>query len=215
MNSFTKRLLFDEDKHEYSVDGIKLPSVTEIVSPFTFSKYRVDAAVVNQAAYRGKIIHEVCADYDMGAYTDGVLLNPEIASYLKAWIDFCHDYKPEWLLVEQAMACNDFAGTVDRVGIIDGNPCIVDIKTTSSMDRASKIALSAQIAGYIMLCDSNTEYHIQSKHCMGVQLTKEGKYNVIHVRKVEGKYEFCSLSLWCKMLEIEKIMKGDKKIVAE
>lgn len=215
MNTFTKRLCFDEDRHEYSVDGIKLPSVTEIVSPFTFSKYKVDAAVVNQAAFRGKIIHEVCADYDMGALSDTDEIAPDIAMYLKAWKDFCHDYQPEWLMIEQPMACNDYAGTIDRVGIIDGEPVIVDIKTTSSMDRASKIALCSQIAGYIMLCDSNTEYHIQSKNCMGVQLTKEGKYNVIPVRKVEGKYEFCSLSLFCKMLQIIKLMKGDKKIVTE
>jgi len=212
MNDFTKRLCFDEEKHEYSVDGIKLPSVTEIVSPFTFSKYRVDAAVVNQAAYRGKIIHEVCAGYDMGAIDNEQELAPDIAMYLKAWKDFCHDYRAEWLLIEQPMSCVRFAGTVDRVGIIDGNPVVVDIKTTSSMDRASKIALCCQLAGYTILVNDNTDYDISLWNCMGVQLTKDGKYNVIYLSRTEGTYDFSSFDLFYKLLEIHKAVKGEKKV---
>lgn len=214
MNEFTKRLVFNEENHEYTVDGIKLPSVTEIVSPFTFSKYRVDAAVVNQAAYRGKMIHEVCADYDMGAIDDETEIAPDIAMYLKGWKDFCSDYRPEWLMIEQPMASVNFAGTVDRVGIIDGNPCIVDIKTTSSMDRASKIALCCQLAGYTHLTNDNTDYNISLWNCMGVQLTKDGKYNVIFVSRTEGKYDFSAYDLFYKLLDIQKTMKGDKRLGA-
>ena len=214
MNQFTKRLVFNEENHEYTVDGIKLPSVTEIVSPFTFSKYRVDAAVVNQAAYRGKMIHEVCADYDMGAIDDDAELSPDIALYLKGWKDFCSDYRPEWLMIEQPMASVNFAGTVDRVGMIDGNPCIVDIKTTSSMDRASKIALCCQLAGYTHLTNDNTDYNISLWNCMGVQLTKDGRYNVIFVSRTEGKYDFSSYDLFYKLLDINKTMKGDKRLGA-
>lgn len=215
MNSFTKRLEFDEERHRYTIDGKEIPSVTEIVSPLTSQLYSVDSGVLLQAKYRGTKIHELCADYDLGALTETTPISPDVVPYLKAWQDFCHDYKPEWLLIEQPMACRDFAGTVDRVGIIDGNNVIVDIKTTSSMSRASKISLCCQLAGYNLLCNENTDYNIALWNCMGVQLTKDGRYHVIFVSRTEGAYDFTSYDLFNRLLQLNKTVKGDRTIVTE
>lgn len=213
MNSYTKRLIFDEDKHEYSVGEIKIPSVTEIVSPFTFTKYRVDAAIVNQAAWRGTVIHELCADYDLGCISEDEMIQPDIALYLMAWKSFIHDYKPEWYYIEVPLASpQGFAGTIDRIGKIDSKNTVVDIKTTSSMDRASKISLSAQIGGYSILAEEN-DIPVEYENMMGVQLFKDGTYRVHYAHKIEKDYSFSSYDVFLRMLNFYKLMKGEKKIV--
>ena len=215
MNSFTKRLVYDDAKHTYTVDGVKLPSVTSIVAPIKAGDYEVDNAVLNQAKERGSKIHEKCADYDFGAISEESSVNPDIAAYLKGWIDFSKDYQPEWLYIEQQMCVSDYAGTVDRIGIIDGKPVVVDIKTTTSMDRASKIALCAQIAGYVNLTENNTDLKIETKDCFGVQLKRDGTYTVIRVKDVETKYNFRSFCLFAELLGLKKLVKGDKRVVTE
>ena len=212
MNSFTKRLQFDEEKHKYTVDGIEIPSVTEIVAPLTYSKYTVDSAVLLQAKHRGTVIHEVCADFDYGVITDETPVAPDILPYLTAWKNFCHDYGVKWHYIESQMCGNEYAGTIDRIGEIDGRAVIVDIKTTSSMDRASKIALCAQLAGYAFLYYMNSNLLIDSDDCMGVQLKKDGTYAVINAKKVEEKYDFESYELFDNMLKLNQLLKGERKI---
>ena len=212
MNSFTKRLQFDEEKHKYTVDDIEIPSVTEIVAPLTYSKYTVDSAVLLQAKHRGTMIHAACADYDFGALTDESEIAPDIAMYLSAWENFCHDYGVKWHYIESQMCGNEYAGTIDRIGEIDGRAVIVDIKTTSSMDRASKISLCAQLAGYAFLYYLNSGLLINSDDCLGVQLKKDGTYAVICAAKVEAKYSFESFELFDNMLKLNQLLKGERKI---
>lgn len=213
MNQLSKNLLFDADKHEYSVGDVKIPSVTEIVSPFTFTKYRVDAAVVNQAAKRGTVIHEKCADYDLGAISGDEMISPDIAMYLRGWQAFCHDYRPEWSYIELPLVSpQGFAGTIDRIGKIDGFNTLVDIKSTSSMDRASRIALCSQLGGYSIMCDEN-DIPVNYEYQMGVQLFNDGKYRVHLVSKIEKDYSFSSTDVFLKMFKFYQLMKGVKSIV--
>ena len=212
MNNFTKKLVFDDEKHKYTVDGIEIPSVTEIVEPLTFRKYSVDSAILLQAKTRGTKVHEACADFDYGAITEETEIAPDIFPYLSAWKNFCKDYQVRWHYIESQMACNEFAGTIDTIGEIDGKAFIVDIKTTSSMDRASKIALCAQLAGYSFLYEMNSGVPLDSNECMGVQLKKDGSYCVIRADKVEEKYGFLSFDLFDQMLKLNQLLKGERKI---
>ena len=208
-NSITKRSVFDEPSHTYKVDGIALPSVTEIVAPLTYTKYRVDNAVIDQAAYRGRMVHELTALYDRGDLEDSTI-SLDVGMYVMAWIKFCHDYTPQWEYIELGMACSEFAGTVDRIGIIDDTRVIVDIKT-SNIDRAAKIALCAQICGYDKLAFEN---HIccASVASFGVQLKKDGNYSIIKLADVEEKYGFNSHVLFDELLNLNKLVKGEKKV---
>lgn len=210
MNELTKRLEFDEVSHNYTVNGVLLPSVTEIVSPVTYSKYSVANNVVEQAAYRGTMVHQMCADYDLGIIDDEYEVETELAGYLAAWMSFCRDFTPEWEYVECKMAANDCAGTVDRIGIIDGRRVIVDIKTSASMDRAAKVSLCAQIYGYDWLAVLNDIKDTHPADSMGVQLKKDGTYTVHLVRSIEAKYAFNAAELWQRLKEIQQIAKGVK-----
>lgn len=57
-------IVFDEEKHEYSIDGERLPSVTEICEPISFKKLdAVDKTIVAKAAARGTVVHDMIGNY--------------------------------------------------------------------------------------------------------------------------------------------------------
>ena len=210
MNKWTKVLEFDEQKHEYNVLGTKLPSVTEIIGPLTYTKYKIDAGVIEQAAHKGAMTHELTAAYDRGDLEDDSSIPADGAMYYKAWKDFCHDYQVEWKYIELPLACASFAGTVDRIGMIDGKLVVVDIKTTSSMDRASKIALVTQLHGYSVLCREN-DIPVDFFSAVGVQLKKDGTYTVHEIEKISQKYQFNPSELFNQLKYLNFLLKGGKK----
>lgn len=197
---------FDPDTHTYTVNGKPVQSVTEVVSIATAGKYEaLNTGLMRAAQQRGTDIHELCALYDLDALPDEIA--PEYAPYIKAWSRFCRDYRPQWIHIEKQLYAPDYAGTVDRIGIIDGVPIVVDIKSTSAMDRASKISLCCQLAGYEMLARINGIY-VEFRSGIGVQLKKDGKYTVQECAKIEQKYNFNSVDLFNSMLKIAKVLKG-------
>lgn len=205
-----KRLFFDEETHTYTVGDRILPSVTEICSPITASKYAAPSAVVDYAASRGSRVHELCAMYDFDALPDEI--EAECLPYVQAWAAFCRDWRPTWELVEWSAysAVDGYAGTADRIGLIDGARCVVDIKTAASLDRASKVALTAQLAGYRRLAQENGLRMDGAD--FGVQLRKDGSYTVHSSQKIAERYRFDPAELFGSLLELNRIVKGEKYV---
>ena len=157
------------------------------------------------------MIHYLTALYDRGDLEEESAIASDVGMYLIAWIKFCHDYQVKWEYIEIPLATNNFAGTVDRIGMIDGNRVIVDIKTSSAMDRANKIAMCAQLMGYAFLCWDN-DIDISYCNSMGVQLKKDGTYTVINTNVVEARYQFEASELWDQLVYLNKLTKGGKMI---
>lgn len=165
-------LTFDDEKHEYWDDGIKLPSVTEICRFAHGGIYEsVQPHLRDAAARRGTMIHELCTQFDI----DGeVECPPELAGYLKAYADFKRDYRVrEWIWFEKMVGGNayGYAGTLDRAGMVEGALTILDIKTGSKID---KLLLLAQLCGY----KNAAELERPIERLMGLQLKRDGKYRV-------------------------------------
>lgn len=202
MNQFT----FCEETHVYTIDGVRVPSVTDVCAPLTCGKYPA-SGVVDAAARRGSRIHELCALFDYGALPDEI--EPELVGYLRAWAAFCRDYRPSWHLIEHRMWSGKrmFAGTADRIGYIDRRALVVDIKSAAQLDRASKISLCAQLAGYSALAEENgLDRKIPG---MGVQLRKDGTYLPIPDMEIMEKYKFDSDRLFDELLALNFLTKGD------
>ena len=202
--------LFEESTHTYTLDGVVIPSVTEICAPITCGKYP-PVGVVHQAAARGTRVHELCALYDMDALPDEI--EAELVGYVKAWAAFCRDYKPVWKHIELPLygeidPGQPFAGTLDRIGEIDGRTRVVDIKTTASLDRPAKVALCAQISGYEWLTELNNMISVYGGSGMGVQLFANGNYRVHLTAELERKYGFGSAALFYELRKLYKITKG-------
>ena len=201
--------LFDEATHTYTLEDVVIPSVTEICAPITCGKYP-PVGVVQQAAARGTRVHELCALYDMDALPDEI--EAELVGYVKAWAAFCRDYKPVWRHIELPLygeidPGQPFAGTIDRIGDIDGRTRVVDIKTAASLDRPAKVALCEQITGYEWLADLNG-IDIFDGAGMGVQLFASGNYRVHLIAAIAKKYDFLRSETFWSLRELCKITKG-------
>lgn len=164
-------LTFDEATHTYTLDGIQLPSVTE-VTRFCAYDYKSDRPwLAEAAAIRGTAVHEACALIDYGEDPEET---PEIAGYLKAYRRFLADYKPEWKLIEHPIGSIllGYAGTLDRFGTIDGAPAILDIKTGQLHDAA----LSAQLTAYAELRQTETYLLPPEPALYALKLSNDGTY---------------------------------------
>lgn len=183
-----KRLLFDPDTHTYTLDGRRVPSVTEICAPVTAVKYgSVNSALVAQAARRGSLIHEYCQCIDYGVHLAELDVDPSLAGYVRAYLAFLDTYRPDWSMIEQPVYTEDYAGTLDRFGTIQGRPCIVDLKTTADMDRLSQIALALQLQGYLG-AESPALPSVHPSRRIGVQLRRDGSFRVLSQQQIVQKH---------------------------
>ena len=193
--------LFDEEQHVYLLDGVQIPSVTDICS--TLKTYAAEnSAMIRQAARRGSLVHEYCELVDYGCDTDGIQVEPELSPYVLAYMRFCRDYKPEWACIEHRLYSERFrfAGTLDRFGAIDGKAVILDITTTSNPDKATKVSWCCQLAGYsILLGNPEAELWV-------VRLGKSGKYSVLKAAEIQEKYHFDAFSLFHMLREIKQLI---------
>ena len=75
---------YDPNKHEYTKDGVVMPSLTEILQSVGI----VDASWFNDyARERGTFVHKATALYDM-RMLDTETLDPQLRPYLDAWLLF-------------------------------------------------------------------------------------------------------------------------------
>jgi hypothetical protein len=124
---------FDKVRHCYTVDGLAIPSVTEILAPLNSFRY-VKADVLRAARERGTAVHVSCELDDQGVL-DEASVAPALAGYLAAWRLFRKTNDTHWIMVEAPVFNPQmgYAGTVDRYGFIDGEKAVLDIKSGSSL----------------------------------------------------------------------------------
>lgn len=201
------RIDFDEEKHEYSVGGVKVPSVSEILAPLSAERYRdLNPSMLAQAAERGRAVHEATEAIDYGLDPE---IDPEIGGYVKAYFDFIRDYRPEWEKIESVVGYYRhkdelplFCGTVDRFGRIDGKPSVVDIKTYASVTTDSQLSASCQTKLYADAIESElaekSEYGIIGRYLL--HLKKDGTYRLIDLWEFDRTHGFnaeeTSWTLW-------------------
>lgn len=186
-------LTFDDATHTYSIDGVVVPSVTEITRFLhidTVSAYADKGGgrwQRDRAADRGTRVHAYCADYDYGVLPDAIA--PDCAKYVQAYIDFLRDYRiKEWAAVEVPLGYDGYAGTLDRLGYIDGTLTLVDLKTGAHINKA---ALAAQLSGYLPLCFHNGLG--LPRRLLGVQLLSTGKYRPYECEYSPALFAACKL----------------------
>lgn len=213
---------FDEEKHEYRINGQKVPSVSEILAPLSAERYReLNPAVLAQAAARGTAVHEICEAIDYGLDAE---IDPVLVGYVTAYQAFLRDYFPKWEMIEQIVPCYGYqlidgptpivwyCGTIDRYGIIDGKEAVVDIKTYASVNTDSMISASCQTALYSMALES-MEKDPRKRYLL--HLKKDGDYRLIDLNKFDTERGFCSFDTAWRLYEVwhdvEAARKAKKK----
>jgi len=164
---------FNEERHEYTVDGAIIPSVTQILQPLhDFSD--VPADVLQHAARRGKAAHKAAEDYDKGTL-DVDALPAEIVPYAAAWVRFIEESGAKVEGIEQLGYHKKYryAGTYDRTLQLNKELWLVDIKTTAI---ASPVA-ALQTAAYAALHDQGRGKKIKRRGT--VLLKNTGAYELV------------------------------------
>ena len=163
-------LTFDEAKHEYRVGGIRLPSVTEILEAVGVIDYSyLPMSTRDWALERGSNVHLATQLNDEGDLDESTL--GELEPYVAAWRQFKAETGFFHTAFEQRVHSQKFgyAGTLDRIGRIQGQDALVDIKTT----RAEKW-VRLQTAAYTGTFDEPRRYLRGS-----IELHADGTYRAI------------------------------------
>ena len=150
---------FQEEPHTYTLAGLRLPSVTEIIRTVLGDRFgRVDEAVRERARVRGKLVHKACQyldedeldweqwnEFDRQRWVNGEeLILPRVLSY-KWWR---HETGFVPIDNEKIVYTPEFAGTLDKKGVLFGRMTIIDLKS-GEVDQATGL----QTAGYAIADD--------------------------------------------------------------
>jgi len=170
---------FEPKKHVYTLEGKEIPSVSEITRFLSREVYKdADQAAMDIAADRGTRVHKACEEFDV----DGlVACDEDIAGYVSAYAAFIREHDVDWKMIEEPVYREDLwiAGTVDRYGLVDGEPTILDIKTTKTISGKHKIQYGAQLDFYKLMIKNAPD---SAKEVI-LQLKEDGTYKMIEVEE--------------------------------
>ena len=143
-------LEFDSATHTYRLDGVVVPSVTEVLKVSgLYNHAGVLPDVLEAAGARGHVVHEMLAWYDQDDL-DETTLDAKWAAYLNGWKAFRADTKFAPAAIEERCVSATqphYAGTLDRTGTAEGvSLAVVDIKTGRAQG-----ADVVQVAAYLGL----------------------------------------------------------------
>jgi hypothetical protein len=157
-------VLLDRVTHTYTTTNDKLlPGVTQIldgngcVDHFGFS---------DETRARGTYVHEATVIIDRGERLANVPI--EYEPFITAYRRFVRDMQPVWSRSEEVVAdlINGYAGTLDRAGLVQGVPVVVDIKTGEVPP-----SVGPQTAAYVRCLP---DAHRWQRYCL--QLRPDGQY---------------------------------------
>lgn len=159
------QIAFEEESHTYTVNGKRLPSVTQIMKKLSEKHYEnISEHRMRNASDRGKRVHLSIELYEQM----GIDPTDDVKDYVTQYKVAKRLEKFKVLKNEVMMTNGEFCGTVDIIGEIDGDLVLIDLKATSKIYIDM---LEIQLAGYEELATHNG---FQVKACYGLQLKPNG-----------------------------------------
>ena len=187
MRSGRSQLDFNPSGHIYKLDGAIVPSVTRILSDLRLIP---DYPQVEIYKARGRAVHLATELFDHGKLAE---IDERLEGYLEAWKGFKMASGFECQLIEHRVFSNLFkyAGTIDRVGALDGKPTIVDIKSGAIAGYA---ALQTSAYRRALLESDGIEVHRR----VAVQVNSTGKFKVVEYQDHAGddRLFLAALGVW-------------------
>jgi hypothetical protein len=182
---------FNEERHEYRVNGLIVPSVTQALSAVGLPDLsRVPADLLEWKAELGKAVHKATELDDLGTL-DEDNLDPVIVPYLEAYRKFKRESGFAPMLIEEQVyhPVYGYAGTYDRIGpmgkydlvLIDFKSGLIDPK-----------CVGPQTASY-KECKSNLK--IEARYAL--KLNKDTSYKLIPLtNKMDFQIFLNALNIW-------------------
>lgn len=153
----TKVITIGEQRFYPTETGDWYPSVTTILSAtYPKSRFLLDwqldkgkeeaDRILKEAAEDGTFVHERVEQLIKGYTVNTEFLNAKQARCLMAFVDWAKKTKPDWTATEIKVYNHllRYAGTIDVLCEINGEPWLIDIKTSNYIHDS----YSAQVAAY-------------------------------------------------------------------
>jgi hypothetical protein len=136
---------YNDSIHEYTLGGIHVPSVTELLKPVVG-----EFECAPMYAERGTAVHTLTELWDTGLYLPD-LADAELTTYMMAYEDFHDQHDVEVVEMEQIVFNQNllYAGRLDRIWKIDGKLHLTDIKTGNKYKQHLY-----QLCAYLMASDT-------------------------------------------------------------
>lgn len=185
-------LEFVENTHQYSLKGMILPSVSEVIKPLSQKVYGdISSSVLEQAAERGTNVHFYIEQYLKADWKP--TLNEETEGYFNAFLEalkepifknYKGNFESELRIYSPSLL---YAGTLDMMIFDDTgkNATIIDFKTTVA--EHPKL-WSVQLTGYKRMVE---EAGIKVKDMYVLKIGKDGKYKIIPLKDETGLFMAC------------------------
>lgn len=179
-------LRFETKNHLYTINGIKIPSVTQIIEMISNLVYvGVDEYAKIKAGWKGIDVHFAIELYNK----TGVLeIEDDKKGYLDAYIKFREKYKDRIKILSSEFKTYHktlkYGGTIDMVAIFDGERIVIDTKTTSEL---IKPLVEMQLPAYREAV--NSWIKIEKNKIKGqyaLHLRSDGEYTF---EKVEDRFD--------------------------
>ncbi len=170
-------LQFDAPTHHYTMDGVRIPSVTQVLAPlYTFAGISRD--VLNAKAALGTAVHRACElldkdDLDEESDAGRAALEP-IAGYLNGYKKFKSEKRLVIVANEQRLfhPVHRYAGQIDRSYAMEGHVWDVDLKSTVAISPI----VAVQTAAYTEMLRANGR--TQTARRGALQLFPDGNYKL-------------------------------------
>ena len=171
-------LEFDKSTHTYKIDNKKVPSVTQIINELLPMQYSPNDWYLQ----RGSAVHQCAAYIAKGINFD---CDIRIAGQVDALFKFFKEVQPDILGIEEKVYSVQyrFAGTYDLWAMIDNKHCLIDYKSSISIEH-----IGLQLGGYSIAMEPVVFRGV------GVQLKEDGKYNMTNIINLKNyRREFLAL----------------------
>jgi hypothetical protein len=177
INNYT--LEYDDESHTYIVDGVIVPSVTQILGVKFGNKYAgVNRSTLERAANRGTAIHEAIENFCRYG-KDSELKEVHNFRFLAVYYEF-RVFENETPIIIAKDGTPIAAGRLDLILDIKGDTAIADIKTTATLDKEYlAYQLNLYRIGYMQ------SYGIEITQLYGVHL-REDKRKLVNIPVNEG-----------------------------
>lgn len=117
---------FDAHTHAYLIDGVRVPSITQILRV----AYPPSPFWTDEARARGSLVHKLTEQFDLGLSVEPCH-DPAVVGRLRAYEKFLRERRPVYTAIEcpRVSVRWQFGGRPDREGYWpDGRPFVIDLK---------------------------------------------------------------------------------------
>ncbi len=154
------QITFTDARFYIGENGQYFPSATTILEaypkPYALLQWMKEVGsksdeIRDNAGRRGSTVHMLTESYDndeevcLLGDNGQPLYSMEEWSMFERYVDFSQRFQPKYSMIEQQVICPElgFAGTLDRVGEIEGKKYLLDIKTSNGIYNSYWLQLAA------------------------------------------------------------------------